>query len=128
VLDLARRLTVSSAARFDCTVGGELVARGVLPDHGPARCLPRGTADDIEIGSGRARLHRPVRVTLDGIAKAFAVDRAIRAMKIAGAGAGWVNAGGDLRVFGDGALPVAIPIRHVPDSSSAAPAMPLSDP
>jgi thiamine biosynthesis lipoprotein len=107
VLDLARRLTVLSGARFDCTLGGQLVARGVLPDHGPERCLCRGTAADIEIGSQRARLRRPVRITLDGIAKGFAVDCAVRAMKVSGARSGWVNAGGDLRVFGEAPLPVA---------------------
>lgn len=114
VLEMARRLTIRSAGRFDCTVGGMLVARGVLPDHGPERCLPRGTAADIEICSRRGRLRRPVRITLDGIAKGFAVDRAVRAMKTAGARTGWVNAGGDLRVFGDEALPV---VQRQPDGT-----------
>jgi len=47
-----------------------------------------------------------VRLTLDGIAKGYAVDLAVGALQRAGADAGWVNAGGDLRVFGDLALPV----------------------
>jgi len=38
---------------------------------------------------------------LDGIAKGFAVDRAVEALQLAGIGAGVVNAGGDLRVFGE---------------------------
>jgi len=38
---------------------------------------------------------------LDGIAKGFAVDRAVECLQDAGIGAGVVNAGGDLRVFGD---------------------------
>ena len=55
----------------------------------------------------RARLARPVRITLDGIAKGYAVDCAIAALKRAGVSSGWINAGGDLRVFGDMALPVS---------------------
>src|SRR6266849_2916838 len=38
---------------------------------------------------------------LDGIAKGFAVDRAVECLQDAGIAAGVVNAGGALRVFGD---------------------------
>lgn len=38
---------------------------------------------------------------LDGIAKGFAVDRAVEALQLAGMRAGVVNAGGDLRMFGE---------------------------
>jgi FAD:protein FMN transferase len=38
---------------------------------------------------------------LDGIAKGFAVDRAVECLQMAGIIAGVVNAGGDLRVFGE---------------------------
>jgi thiamine biosynthesis lipoprotein len=43
---------------------------------------------------------RGLIVDLGGIAKGFAVDRAVAALKENGATAGIVNAGGDLRVFG----------------------------
>ena len=39
--------------------------------------------------------------SLDGIAKGFAVDRAVDCLRDAGMTTGVVNAGGDLRVFGD---------------------------
>lgn len=39
--------------------------------------------------------------SLDGIAKGFAVDRAVDTLKAAGIRAGLVNAGGDLRLFGE---------------------------
>jgi len=39
--------------------------------------------------------------SLDGIAKGFAVDRAVDCLREAGMTAGAVNAGGDLRVFGE---------------------------
>ena len=45
-------------------------------------------------------LNRPLHLDLGGIAKGFAVDRAIDALMTAGCLAGVVNAGGDLRVFG----------------------------
>jgi thiamine biosynthesis lipoprotein len=106
LLRVARALTQSSGSRFDCTVGGALVRQGLLPDHGPGLPLLCGKPEDIELGTGWARLRRPVRLTLDGIAKGFAVDLAVHALRLAGAASGWVNAGGDLRVFGDRALPV----------------------
>ncbi len=42
----------------------------------------------------------PVQLDLGGIAKGFAVDGAVQALRDAGCSAGLVNAGGDLRVFG----------------------------
>ena len=106
LLRIAKALMRASAGAFDCTVGGALVLGGTLPDHGGAPPLPRGRADDIELGAGWARLRRPVRLTLDGLAKGYAVDLAIRALRHEQVATGWVNAGGDLRVFGDVALPV----------------------
>jgi thiamine biosynthesis lipoprotein len=46
------------------------------------------------------RFRRRVVVDLGGIAKGFAVDRAVDALRRAGVSSGIVNAGGDLRVFG----------------------------
>ena len=54
------------------------------------------------------RFSRPLRLDLSGIAKGFAVDRAVVAMRAAGATAGLVNAGGDLRGFGPDAWPIRI--------------------
>ncbi len=106
LLRAARALTRHSGGLFDCTVGGALVAAGALPDHGGPPCLARGGAADIALGPGSATLLRPVRLTLDGIAKGYAIDLALAAMRRAGAVAGWINAGGDVGVFGDLALPM----------------------
>lgn len=106
VLRLASAMMMASDALFDMTVGGTLVRRGRLPDHGGLPMLDSGHAGDIELGEGWARLRRPVRITLDGIAKGYAVDLAVRAMRARGASAGWVNAGGDLRAFGDLVVPI----------------------
>lgn len=47
-------------------------------------------------------------IDLSGIAKGFAVDRAIDTLKAAGIARGIVNAGGDLAVFGDHEVPVGV--------------------
>src|SRR3989440_12714478 len=51
---------------------------------------------------------------LDGIAKGFAVDRAVECLQHAGINAGVVNAGGDLRVFGDAFEDIHVPTPHEP--------------
>ena len=106
LLRAARAVMRASGGAFDCTVGGQLVEQGILPDHGGPMPLARGSADDIVLGRNWAGLRQPVRLTLDGIAKGYAVDLALRAMRRSGAIAGWVNAGGDLGIFGAAALPV----------------------
>ena len=49
---------------------------------------------------GAEKLREGVSVDLGGIAKGYAVDRAVQAMRRAGARGGLVQCGGDLRVFG----------------------------
>jgi len=106
-LRLARAMMRASGGLYDCTRGGELVARGRLPDHGGAP-LASGTAEDLELFVDGARLHRRVRITLDGLAKGLAVDAGIAALRRHGAHHAWINAGGDLRVIGRHALPVQL--------------------
>ena len=109
VLRLARALMQASDGRFNCTVGGALERLGTLPPPDAAAPLEHGDADDIVITDAHsARLRRPVHVTLDGIAKGFAVDRAVAALRGHGVASGWVNAGGDLRVFGSIPLPLTL--------------------
>lgn len=49
-----------------------------------------------------------VRLDLGGIGKGYAVDHAVDVLMAHGCEAGWVNAGGDLRAFGDAELPLAL--------------------
>jgi len=106
VLRLAKAMMKASGQRFDVTIGGALVRRGALPDPAGGPLLEQGEADDLQLARGTAALRRPVRITLDGIAKGYAVDLAVDALRSRGIQAGWVNAGGDLRAFGDCQLPV----------------------
>lgn len=105
VLRLAKAMMQASGGLFDCTVGAQLVARGRLPNPGVTATLS-GQADDIVIQGNNVRLKAPVLVTLDGIAKGYAVDCAIEVLRAQSCRGGYVNAGGDLRVFGPWALPV----------------------
>jgi len=111
-LRLAKAMTRASDGRFNCTLGANLVKAGLLPDqgffNGREPPLSVGKAEDLELLGTHARLRRPLLITLDGIAKGFAIDSAIGQLKMAGAPAGWINAGGDIRAFGKLVLPVSL--------------------
>ncbi len=68
---------------------------------------------------GVTKLTDGVSVDLGGIAKGYAIDRAIEAMIDAGADGGLVNVGGDLRCFGadEDGKPWPVKIRHPFDKS-----------
>ena len=87
VLRAARELQEASGGLFDVSLGSG-------PQHW------------IVVDGWLRKLDHAVRLDLGGIGKGFAVDEAVRALIDSGAEAGWVNAGGDLRVFGDVDLPV----------------------
>ena len=67
-------------------------------------CLPAwpGRMADIELEEAGAQIvkHADVALDLGGIAKGFAVDRAIEVLRSLGCRSGIVNAGGDVRAFG----------------------------
>lgn len=61
---------------------------------------------EIDAPGSRLRKHAPLQADLGGVAKGYAVDVAVAALQQAGMRHGWVNAGGDLRVFGDMDVPM----------------------
>lgn len=110
----------STIGRFNAAAKGAAIAldedaRVVLAAAGELRAASGGIFD-ISVGTGcdgwacegrvLRKLGDEVRLDLGGIAKGHAVDVAIAALQQAGIAAGWVNAGGDLRVFGKLALPI----------------------
>lgn len=111
VLRQAKELSARSAGAFDVTVPGS-----------------GGCHADLELlPDWKLRWRRRARLDLGGIAKGFAVDRAVAALRRHGATRGCVNAGGDLRRFGRWHEPVRVrtprsPWRSIalPRSSSAA--------
>lgn len=119
VLRAALEFSARSDGTFDVTVGADLVARGLLP--APARDAPAAGADwrDIELDGElpRARRRRPLWIDLGGIAKGYAVDCAIGCLQEHGIGQACVNAGGDLRLLGEGPHRVAVDTgEHAPAS------------
>ena len=113
VLETANRFHRDSGGLFDITIAPELQRWGCLPELEctPNRRRSRSCQSDLELVAGSlVRVKRPVRIDLGGIAKGFAVDEGIKAMKQCGGIAGTVNAGGDLRSFGPHPLPIQV--RH----------------
>ncbi|WP_277349425.1 FAD:protein FMN transferase [Sphingobium sp. TB-6] len=103
VLRMAVALHEATDGLFDVAVGRALVRSRFLPREGIAH-LSRytGTTADIEIIDDRhVRCRKRLLIDLGGIAKGHAVDRAVAALQAAGVRAGLVNAGGDLRAFGE---------------------------
>jgi thiamine biosynthesis lipoprotein len=102
VLHCAHRIAEQSNGIFDITVAPRLVFCGLLPKPDSAR-LPDSTANwrDVELGDDyTVRFRRPVWIDVSGIAKGYAVDRAIETLQRHGGGQASVNAGGDLRIAG----------------------------
>ena len=107
VLEAARDLHRRSGGMFDISVAPALQRLGLLP----------GGHDRIQLlAENRVRFADPsVKIDLGGIAKGFAVDRAVEALLGQGIAEGLVNAGGDLRVFGPRSHAVDIRDPRQPD-------------
>ena len=114
VLRCAQRISDATNGLFDISIGHELVRMGYLPRPSSARRNITGNFRDIELLPGhRVRFRRPLCIDLGGIAKGYAVDRAVAHLRKSGAASGIVNAGGDLRVFGP--LPRRVHLRDPAD-------------
>jgi thiamine biosynthesis lipoprotein len=116
VLACAEQLRVDSGGLFDVACAAPLMASGFLPALGVAApsagtevAAPAGAAYAL-IAPNRIQKLRAAPLDLGGIAKGYAVDLAIAALQQAGIKAACVNAGGDLRAYGDFAWPVLL--RH----------------
>jgi len=75
-------------------------------------CTPAqpGRLGDVEVSDDETEVvcHAPVALDFGGFAKGYAVDCAIEALVAGGCTAGLVNAGGDMRVFGQRDEPVFV--------------------
>ncbi len=71
---------------------------GFLPPQPPAE--RDACWRDVRLGERGVAFAKPLALDFGGIAKGYAVDCAVDALRAHGATAGRVNAGGDLRVFG----------------------------
>ncbi|MEO8350490.1 MAG: FAD:protein FMN transferase [Chthoniobacteraceae bacterium] len=116
VLRAAREMHLLSGGVFDVTIARRLQSLGFLP--GDVAPKSGGSFGDVELTTGgRVRFHHPgIQIDLGGIAKGFAVDQAVDALREVGISSALVNAGGDLRAFGEAAFPISI--RHPNDPSA----------
>ena len=126
VLQRAKELYERTQGIFDITVAAELLERGVLPK--PAFFKKQkdyyGRTKDIVLLPDRSvRFLQPLQIDLGGIAKGFAVDQAIEVLKQNGMDNGCVNAGGDMRCFGDEEQPVLVRHLLAPDQFLPLPAL-----
>jgi thiamine biosynthesis lipoprotein len=96
--------------------GKAAIESGYLPRH-PGQAEPAAAHWSwLELQGRSVRLLKPGCIDLGGIAKGFALDKAIEAMRRAGADRGLVNAGGDMAVFGPQPWParIADPVTRSP--------------
>lgn len=98
VLERALQWRKLTAGIFDVArAGARSLETGRIPRHADQ---PLPTSAQLSLNGSRAHLSAPGCIDLGGIAKGYAVDRAVAAMRCAGARRGLVNAGGDLFAFG----------------------------
>ncbi|HEX8956562.1 MAG TPA: FAD:protein FMN transferase [Burkholderiaceae bacterium] len=117
VLHAAQAAAEESGYAFDCTVASELVAAGLLPAHaGQEPSLLRDGMLRWHIEGTTFHKHAPCLLDLGGIAKGYAVDRALAMLLQHGCTEALVNAGGDLRYHGSEAMVVHLRSPDKPDS------------
>ena len=110
VMKTAKRFAEESHGTFDISIASLLTKWNCLPRH-TFQFSPTATSRDIFLRRNyEVFFRRALIVDLGGIAKGFAVDRAIEALKDNGVVSGIVNAGGDLRTFGPASQ--LIHVRH----------------
>jgi thiamine biosynthesis lipoprotein len=109
VLTIAKEIHIESQGIFNCGIGHRLVQAGLLPKHFSLNDQSFGDIEDllfIEPNLVQSKL--PLCLDLGGIAKGYAVDKAIEVLLTNDIPFGSVNAGGDMRLFGDEAQDIQI--------------------
>jgi FAD:protein FMN transferase len=111
VIRCALAMAFATGGIFDVSCAPKLVEWGYLPllAGDLPQHVPGGSILMLQHGN-RIKKTDVAWIDLGGIAKGYAVDLAIAALRQSGIRSACVNAGGDLRAFGDIAYPVAI--RH----------------
>jgi thiamine biosynthesis lipoprotein len=121
VLDVSLTVAEESGGAFDPTILPLVEAYGFGEQNprAPGReeleaLLTRVDFRRVELHGTEAEMPAGFALDLGGVAKGYAVDGAVRAMRKAGAEAGLVNIGGDIAVFGErpGGGPWTIGIQH----------------
>ena len=124
VLRHAQDLAADTDGVFDITIASRLVTWGFLPPPNAPTPDPAAKWRDIVLEEGRVRFTRPLWIDVGGIAKGYAVDAALAAMKLAPHVQCCINAGGDLRIAGPHAESVRL---RVPFPADPVPVVVLQD-
>jgi FAD:protein FMN transferase len=125
VMKASKRFADESLGTFDITVAPWLTKWNYLPRR-RYQFGPTASSRDIFLRRNyEVFFRRELIVDLGGIAKGFAIDRAVDALKENGIGCGIVNAGGDLRTFGSASQ--LIHLRHPMDPIRVAGAVRLRE-
>ena len=118
LLEQSADLFERTEGAFDCSIGPSLLERGFLPwpsfvtrewydalrsTHADQRALVLQPPNTV-------RFTQPLLLDLGGIAKGFAIDQACEGLLASGIRSACVNAGGDLRVLGEGSRDIFV--RH----------------
>jgi thiamine biosynthesis lipoprotein len=115
VLACAQHWWQRSGFAFDPARSGLLLARsGARPGLHHSTEHGKRMDDLICTGQDSVRVHRPLALDLGGIAKGYAVDQALLALRQHGIAQARINAGGDAGVLGT--WPQAMQIRHAADA------------
>ncbi len=125
VLKCAQEFSCKSDGVFDITMARQLVKWDYLPRPNKRFCGDGSWRDIVLDHKYVVRFRRPLVVDLGGIAKGYAVDRAVAALKDNGITAGIVNAGGDLRIFGS--VSHLVHVRHPAEPARVAGAVRLRE-
>jgi len=98
-------------------------------DQSIAQKLPAIDYHHIELANNKVRFNnKSVRIDLGGIAKGYAVDRAVDIIRQCGISKAMVSAGGDSRILGDRVgRPWIIGIQHPRNAEAIVLRLPLSD-
>lgn len=110
VLRLAKYWYQTSLGAIDpVAAGNRLSALGMRPAFHCLTLSPDTTLRELRIiDPDRVSLERPMRLDLGGIAKGYAVDRAVSVLATGGLDTALINAGGDLRACGPYDWPVQV--------------------
>lgn len=141
VLEAGLRWARETGGRFDPCLGGAVAAWDVDRRHEPLEAIEvrrwagQGLWRSLEVDArpgrdARVRLHRPeASIDLGGIAKGYAVDRAVEALRRQGVRDGLVSAGGDLYALGvsEDGDPWEVGVRDPADPSRYLRVLRLSD-
>lgn len=109
VIERALFWSKESEGAFDIVrAGKEALESGLIPRHADQPQPLAAHWSWLEVQGNKVRLLKSACIDLGGIAKGFAVDKAIDALRKAGAAFGLVNAGGDIAGFGPREWPATV--------------------